>query len=130
MQMYCTFVLFVNQHFLGLPASETHCIWLVQKGKGPFTSLGLTRIQRDSYWYINRDHILVALIILGVEGVIIWYCAISMHVWCDLWQLLLLPFTFPLSCGLSNTSLLCLKIWSRLDKYFELLYIPVYTFFL
>jgi hypothetical protein len=26
MQMYCTFVLFVNQHFRGLPASETHCI--------------------------------------------------------------------------------------------------------
>jgi hypothetical protein len=25
-QMYCTFVLFVNQHFLGLPASGTHCI--------------------------------------------------------------------------------------------------------
>jgi hypothetical protein len=25
MQMYCTFVLFVNQHFSGLPASETHC---------------------------------------------------------------------------------------------------------
>jgi hypothetical protein len=25
MQMYCTFVLFVNQHFPGLPASETHC---------------------------------------------------------------------------------------------------------
>jgi hypothetical protein len=24
--MYCTFVLFVNQHFLGLPASGTHCI--------------------------------------------------------------------------------------------------------
>jgi hypothetical protein len=27
MQMYCNFVLFVNQHFLGLPASGTHCIW-------------------------------------------------------------------------------------------------------
>jgi hypothetical protein len=26
MQMYCTFVLFVNQHFPGLPASRTHCI--------------------------------------------------------------------------------------------------------
>jgi hypothetical protein len=26
MQMYCTFVLFVNQHFPGLPASGTHCI--------------------------------------------------------------------------------------------------------
>jgi hypothetical protein len=26
MQMYCTFVLFVNQHFPGLPANETHCI--------------------------------------------------------------------------------------------------------
>jgi hypothetical protein len=26
MQMYCTFVLFVNQHFLGLSASGTHCI--------------------------------------------------------------------------------------------------------
>jgi hypothetical protein len=26
MQMYCTFVLFVNQHFLGLPASGMHCI--------------------------------------------------------------------------------------------------------
>jgi hypothetical protein len=26
LQMYCTFVLFVNQHFLGLPASGTHCI--------------------------------------------------------------------------------------------------------
>jgi hypothetical protein len=25
MQMYCTFVLFVNQHFPGLPASGTHC---------------------------------------------------------------------------------------------------------
>jgi hypothetical protein len=23
--MYCTFVLFVNQHFPGLPASGTHC---------------------------------------------------------------------------------------------------------
>jgi hypothetical protein len=26
MQTYCTFVLFVNQHFLGLPTSGTHCI--------------------------------------------------------------------------------------------------------
>jgi hypothetical protein len=26
MQIYCIFVLFVNQHFLGLPSSETHCI--------------------------------------------------------------------------------------------------------
>jgi hypothetical protein len=26
-QMYCTFVLFVNQHFPGLPASGTHCIF-------------------------------------------------------------------------------------------------------
>jgi hypothetical protein len=25
-QIYCTFVLSVNQHFLGLPASGTHCI--------------------------------------------------------------------------------------------------------
>jgi hypothetical protein len=24
-QMFCTFVLFVNQYFPGLPASETHC---------------------------------------------------------------------------------------------------------
>jgi hypothetical protein len=29
MQMYCTFVLFVNQHFLGLPASGTHCAFCV-----------------------------------------------------------------------------------------------------
>jgi hypothetical protein len=29
MQIYCTFVLFVNQHFPGLPASGTHCIWSV-----------------------------------------------------------------------------------------------------
>jgi hypothetical protein len=28
MQMYCTFVLFVNQHFPGLPTSETHCIYV------------------------------------------------------------------------------------------------------
>jgi hypothetical protein len=31
-QMYCTFVLFVNQHFPGLPASGTHCrmdYWLI-----------------------------------------------------------------------------------------------------
>jgi hypothetical protein len=28
-QMYCTFVLFVNQHFSGLPASGTHCIMLI-----------------------------------------------------------------------------------------------------
>jgi hypothetical protein len=28
MQMYCTFLLFVNQHFLGLPASGTHCIYV------------------------------------------------------------------------------------------------------
>jgi hypothetical protein len=26
MQMHCIFVLFVNHHFPGLPASETHCI--------------------------------------------------------------------------------------------------------
>jgi hypothetical protein len=26
MQVYCTFVLFVNQHFPGLPASGLHCI--------------------------------------------------------------------------------------------------------
>jgi hypothetical protein len=32
MQMYCTFVLFVNQHFLGLPSSGTHCIlWSAEK---------------------------------------------------------------------------------------------------
>jgi hypothetical protein len=30
MQMYCTFVPFVNQHFPGLPASGTHCIKLDQ----------------------------------------------------------------------------------------------------
>jgi hypothetical protein len=30
MQMYCTFVLFVKQHFPGLPASGTHCIWISQ----------------------------------------------------------------------------------------------------
>jgi hypothetical protein len=28
MHMYCTFVLFVNQHFPGLPGSWTHCIML------------------------------------------------------------------------------------------------------
>jgi hypothetical protein len=28
MQMYCTFALFVNQHFSGLTASGTHCITL------------------------------------------------------------------------------------------------------
>jgi hypothetical protein len=27
--MYCTFVLFVNKHFTGLPASGTHCIRLL-----------------------------------------------------------------------------------------------------
>jgi hypothetical protein len=26
MQMYCTFVPFVNQHFPGLPTSGTHCM--------------------------------------------------------------------------------------------------------
>jgi hypothetical protein len=26
-QMYCSFVLFVNQHFPGIPASGTHCIF-------------------------------------------------------------------------------------------------------
>jgi hypothetical protein len=31
-KMYCTFVLFVNQHFLGLPPSGTHCIRLHLKG--------------------------------------------------------------------------------------------------
>jgi hypothetical protein len=29
MQMYCTFVAFVNQHFPGLPTSGTHCIMIV-----------------------------------------------------------------------------------------------------
>jgi hypothetical protein len=29
MQMYCTFVRFVNQHFPGLPASGTHCTLMV-----------------------------------------------------------------------------------------------------
>jgi hypothetical protein len=38
MQMYCTFVLFVNQHFPGLPASETHCT----KEKQAATSHSLT----------------------------------------------------------------------------------------
>jgi hypothetical protein len=28
MQMYCTSVLFVNQHFLGLPSSGMHCTFL------------------------------------------------------------------------------------------------------
>jgi hypothetical protein len=27
--MYCTFVLFVNQHFQGLPASGTHCTSII-----------------------------------------------------------------------------------------------------
>jgi hypothetical protein len=31
MQMYCTFVLFVNQYFLGLPASGTHSTIVVSK---------------------------------------------------------------------------------------------------
>jgi hypothetical protein len=35
MQMYCTFVLFVNQHFPGLPASGTHCIRLLFPRKLP-----------------------------------------------------------------------------------------------
>jgi hypothetical protein len=34
MQMYCTFVLFGNQHFPGLPASGTHCIRKCQSVKG------------------------------------------------------------------------------------------------
>jgi hypothetical protein len=29
-QMYCTFVVFVNQHFLGLPVSGTHCITVIR----------------------------------------------------------------------------------------------------
>jgi hypothetical protein len=33
MQMYCTFVLFVNQHFLWLPASGTHCMCLLETVK-------------------------------------------------------------------------------------------------
>jgi hypothetical protein len=34
MQMYCTFVLFVNQHFQGLPASGTHCIFKDTRSQG------------------------------------------------------------------------------------------------
>jgi hypothetical protein len=34
MQMYCTFVLFINQHFPGLPASGTHCITVTAEEKG------------------------------------------------------------------------------------------------
>jgi hypothetical protein len=30
-QMYCAFVLFVNQHFPGLLASGTHCIFIVEQ---------------------------------------------------------------------------------------------------
>jgi hypothetical protein len=39
LQMYCTFVLFVNQHFLGLPASGTHCITLILTLLSIFSSL-------------------------------------------------------------------------------------------
>jgi hypothetical protein len=35
MQIYCTFVLFVNQHFPGLPASGTHCITTDSQSASP-----------------------------------------------------------------------------------------------
>jgi hypothetical protein len=45
MQMYCTFVLFVNQHFPGLPASETHCTNLLVVNL--YSTLGLGLPRRD-----------------------------------------------------------------------------------
>jgi hypothetical protein len=43
MQMYCTFVLFVNQYFPGLPASGTHC-----------TNSGSLIPQMQTEWVLER----------------------------------------------------------------------------
>jgi hypothetical protein len=46
MQMYCTFVLFVNQYFPGLPASRTHCSFQGQKMKTTKNSDQIKMIKR------------------------------------------------------------------------------------
>jgi hypothetical protein len=51
MQMYCTFVLFVNQHFSGLPTSGTHCTIFVYYDWGPAIQ-GMDR--RLWEWLWNR----------------------------------------------------------------------------
>jgi hypothetical protein len=43
MQMYCTFVIFVNQHFPGLPASGTHCISLPIRNNGKHTKINFKK---------------------------------------------------------------------------------------
>jgi hypothetical protein len=45
MQMYCTFVLFVNQDFPGLPASGTHCIMLLFTPKILKSSIKVYRLE-------------------------------------------------------------------------------------
>jgi hypothetical protein len=44
MQMYCTFALFVNQHFPGLPTSGTHCITMLQLFVGKHETFGLLHV--------------------------------------------------------------------------------------
>jgi hypothetical protein len=57
--MYCTFVLFVNQHFPGLPASGTHCIAGFMDTKGKETTKGIqfvvTDLQSKSYQECKRN---------------------------------------------------------------------------
>jgi hypothetical protein len=49
MQMYCTFVLFVNHHFLGLSTSGTHCINTSVTYAYPFSNT-TTRVVISSFY--------------------------------------------------------------------------------
>jgi hypothetical protein len=66
MQMYCTFVLFLNQHFPGLPASGTHCIYIFRVAYSfPLLCLVLLQINQR-----QRDYRYVKLI--GKKFIIHW----------------------------------------------------------
>jgi hypothetical protein len=49
-QMYCTFVLFVNQHFPGLPESGTHCI-----SERAYYLKGYVQWSRSGWWDVNYE---------------------------------------------------------------------------
>jgi hypothetical protein len=59
MQLYCTFVLFVNQHFPGLPSSATHCIIGIATRIQSERSKNLGSILPASTGYFSRFHSLV-----------------------------------------------------------------------
>jgi hypothetical protein len=66
-QMYCTFVLSVNQHFPGLPASGTYCISVFDQMRRPIRDYNETK-------HIERTPIYLSLIFLAEQILLNLFC--------------------------------------------------------